>query len=99
MAPRSAADGSASCRTRDAGGDGRGRRLPEAAGGWADFVLRQDRAGAWFYESLSGEAMPSWLERALARRGDRPRCRIEWSDAGRDTHRAGGLACLDAIAA
>ena len=83
----------------DAGADGRGPRIPEAAGGWADFVLRQDRAGAWFYESLSGEAMPSWLERALARRGDRPRCRIEWADADRDTHRAGVLACLDAIAA
>ncbi len=83
----------------DAGADGRPARIPEAAGGWADFVLRQDRAGIWFYESISGEAMPSWLTRALARRPDRPHCRIEWSDADRDTHRAGVLACLDAIAA
>jgi para-aminobenzoate synthetase component 1 len=83
----------------DGGADGAPPRIPEAAGGWADFVLRQDRVGIWFYESISGEAMPSWLVRALTRRRDRPRWAIEWADADRDTHRAGVLACLDAIAA
>jgi para-aminobenzoate synthetase component 1 len=43
--------------------------------------------------------MPPWLTSALTRRGDRPHWRIEWADADRDTHRAGVLACLDAIAA
>ncbi|MBV9513921.1 MAG: aminodeoxychorismate synthase component I [Mycobacteriaceae bacterium] len=77
----------------------RAPRIPHAAGGWADFVLRQDRDGTWWYECLSGEAMPSWLAGALSRRPDRPKCRIEWAGADRDTHRAGVLACLDAIAA
>ncbi len=30
----------------------RGRRLPLAAGGWADHVLRRDAAGQWWFESL-----------------------------------------------
>ena len=38
----------------DAGVDGLGPRIPEAAGGWSDCVLRQDRDGQWWYESLSG---------------------------------------------
>jgi para-aminobenzoate synthetase component 1 len=42
----------------DAGVDGRGPRIPEAAGGWSDCVLRQDRDGQWWYESLSGAALP-----------------------------------------
>jgi para-aminobenzoate synthetase component I len=83
----------------DAGADGAPPRIPEAAGGWADFVLRCDRAGTWFYESISGEAMPSWLARALTRRRDRARCPIEWAEPDRHTHRAGVLACLEAITA
>ncbi|MGO4446491.1 aminodeoxychorismate synthase component I [Mycobacterium sp. 2YAF39] len=83
----------------DAGADGRGPRLPEAAGGWSDCVLRQDRDGHWWYESLSGAPLPQWL-------GDAVRCpvparhsEIMWADADRDAHRRGVLACLDAIAA
>ncbi|MDT5081673.1 MAG: para-aminobenzoate synthetase component, partial [Mycobacterium sp.] len=38
----------------DAGAAGRGPRIPEAAGGWTDDVLRQDSGGNWWYESLSG---------------------------------------------
>ena len=83
----------------DPGADGESARIPEAAGGWADCVLRQDRDGIWWYESLSGTPMPPWLARALASTPDPAACRIDWDGADRDTHRAGVLACLDAIAA
>lgn len=83
----------------DAGADGGPPRIPEAAGGWTDCVLRQDRDEIWWYESISGAPMPSWLRRALSREPDRTLCRIEWADADRDTHRVGVLACLDAISA
>jgi para-aminobenzoate synthetase component I len=83
----------------DPGAEGEPARIPEAAGGWADCVLRQDRDGIWWYESLSGTPMPPWLARVLARTPDRAACRIDWDGADRDTHRAGVLACLDAIAA
>jgi para-aminobenzoate synthetase component 1 len=83
----------------DAGAEGRPPRIPEAAGGWADCVLRQDRDGIWWYESLSGAPLPSWLTRALSSRPDRADCHIDWDDADRATHRAGVLACLEAIAA
>ncbi len=45
----------------DAGADGLGPRLPEAAGGWSDCVLRQDRDGHWWYESLSGAPLSAWV--------------------------------------
>ena len=50
----------------DPGADGRGHRIPEAAGGWTDCVLRRDRDGRWWYESLSGAPMAGWLTAALA---------------------------------
>ncbi len=40
-------------------------RIPEAAGGWSDCVLRQDRDGQWWYESLSGAPLPEWVAEAL----------------------------------
>jgi para-aminobenzoate synthetase component 1 len=83
----------------DAGADGQPQRIPEAAGAWADCVLRQDRDGTWWYESLSGTPMPSWLARVLSSTPDRASWRIDWDGADRDTHRAGVLACLDAISA
>ncbi|HZQ31763.1 MAG TPA: aminodeoxychorismate synthase component I, partial [Mycobacterium sp.] len=83
----------------DAGSSGELPRIPEVAGGWTDSVLRQDRDEIWWYESLSGAPMPMWLTRALASTPDRTSCRIDWDDADRDTHRAGVLACLDAIGA
>ena len=49
----------------DAGADGRGPRIPEAAGGWSDCVLRQDRDGQWWYESLSGAPLSTWVTEAL----------------------------------
>jgi para-aminobenzoate synthetase component 1 len=83
----------------DAGRDGSGPRIPEAAGGWTDDVLRQDADGNWWYESLSGTSAPTWLADAVG--GDVPTstCHVAWGEADRDTHRAGVLACLDAITA
>ncbi|HET7665123.1 MAG TPA: aminodeoxychorismate synthase component I, partial [Mycobacterium sp.] len=65
----------------------------------SDCVLRQDRDGQWWYESLSGAAIPEWVTEALSA-GVPPReYRIVWGDADRDAHRRGVLECLDAIAA
>jgi para-aminobenzoate synthetase component 1 len=83
----------------DAGRDGAGPRIPVAAGGWTDDVLRQDLGGNWWYESLSGDAAPTWLAPALASEVPESRCHVEWGVADRDEHRAGVLACLDAITA
>ncbi|HUO37510.1 MAG TPA: aminodeoxychorismate synthase component I, partial [Mycobacterium sp.] len=80
----------------DSGADGGAPRIPEAAGGWADCVLRQDGAGVWWYESLSGKPPPRWLSRALPGRRQ-PWCHIGWDDADRAAHRAGVQACLEAI--
>jgi para-aminobenzoate synthetase component I len=83
----------------DRGADGHGPRIPEAAGGWADHVLRQDRDGTWWYESLSGAAAPSWLTEALTADVPRAPCHVAWGHADRAAHQAGVLACLDAITA
>lgn len=84
----------------DAGADGRPHRIPEAAGGWTDCVLRRDRDGRWWYESLSGAPMPEWLTSALsATSGPARQCRIGWHVADREAHRDGVLACLEAIRA
>lgn len=84
----------------DAGADGRPHRIPAAAGGWTDCVLRRDRDGQWWYESLSGAPMPEWLSAALAATpGPARACRIDWDVADRDAHREAVLACLEAIRA
>ncbi|BBZ12399.1 aminodeoxychorismate synthase component I [Mycobacterium branderi] len=83
----------------DPGADGRAPRIPEAAGGWTDCVLRCDRDRHWWYESLSGAPMPGWLVDALSAPAPERACRIDWDDADRAAHRAGVLACLEAIAA
>lgn len=84
----------------DAGADGRPHRIPEAAGGWTDCVLRRDRDGRWWYESLSGAPMPEWLTAALAATpGPARECRIDWGVADREAHRGAVLACLEAIRA
>ncbi|MGJ6122521.1 aminodeoxychorismate synthase component I [Mycolicibacterium sp. Y3] len=72
-------------------------RLPAAAGGWSDCVLRQDRDGLWWYESLSGTASPDWLT-GIAATPARPYA-IDWRAPDRKAHQAGVLACLEAIAA
>jgi para-aminobenzoate synthetase component I len=91
----------------DAGSDGQPARIPEAAGGWTDCVLRRDHDRQWWYESLSGAQMPDWLAEVLAAAGSQPTpppasarsWRIDWDAADRDTHRGGVLACLEAIRA
>ncbi len=76
--------------------DGAGR-IPMAAGGWSDCVLRQDAAGHWWYESLSGAPIPDWLA-DLEPAAPAPYS-IDWCPPDRTSHRAGVLACLEAIAA
>jgi para-aminobenzoate synthetase component I len=83
----------------DAGADGREPRIPEAAGGWSDCVLRQDGDGQWWYESLSGAELPGWVSEALRERVAPRSSAIVWGAADRDAHRRGVLSCLDAIAA
>jgi para-aminobenzoate synthetase component 1 len=64
-------------------------------------VLRCDRDRQWWFESLSGAPMPGWLAEALSRRisaNTAPGAfQIDWDAADRASHRAGVLACLEAI--
>jgi para-aminobenzoate synthetase component I len=87
----------------DRGADGRPTRIPEAAGGWTDCVLRCDLDEQWWFESLSGASMPGWLTEVLAAltppSAPARAYRIEWDAADRQAHRAGVLACLEAIRA
>ena len=83
----------------DAGADGFGPRVPEAAGGWTDCVLRLDRAGAWWYECLSGTVIPNWLSSALTTQPVIGCCEIAWRRPDVEQHRMGVLACLEAIRA
>ena len=88
----------------DPGADGRPARIPEAAGGWTDCVLRRDRDAQWWYESLSGAPMPDWLAGTLATvpatMSAPPRdCWIDWDAPDREAHRNDVLACLEAIRA
>lgn len=78
--------------------DGAGApRIPAAAGGWSDAVLRQDADGVWWHESLSGAALPAWLA-GVAESAPRPYT-MTWTAPDRDRHLAGVAACLQAIAA
>ena len=83
----------------DAGADGRAPRVPEAAGGWTDCVLRQDRDGVWWYESLTGTPLFPWVTDALQDPVPAGHVEIAWGEPDRDAHRRGVLDCLDAIAA
>jgi len=83
----------------DAGADGRPTRIPEAAGGWTDCVLRCDRDRQWWFESLSGAPMPGWLAEALTTPAPARAYRVDWDAADRPAHRDGVLACLEAIRA
>lgn len=83
----------------DAGADGRPGRIPEAAGGWSDCVLRQDCDGQWWYESLSGAEPSAWVVDALRKPLPPHGFEMTWGEADRDVHRLGVLECLDAIAA
>ncbi|MDF2825630.1 MAG: pabB [Mycobacterium sp.] len=76
-----------------------GNRLPAAAGGWTDCVLRCDRDGIWWFEDLTGAPMPHWLHNALAASAEPVPWQMDWSAPDRAVHRAGVLACLEAIRA
>ncbi|OBG50795.1 aminodeoxychorismate synthase, component I [Mycolicibacterium fortuitum] len=81
----------------DPGADGAPPRIPVAAGGWSDCVLRQDADGLWWFESLSGAELPTWLH--TVRAAEPRRYALTWVAPDRDDHRRGVLACLEAIAA
>ncbi|WP_422745080.1 aminodeoxychorismate synthase component I [Mycobacterium sp. WMMD1722] len=83
----------------DAGADGAGPRIPVAAGGWTDSVLRCDRRGRWWYESLSGAELPGWLAESLRRPAATAGHHVDWTAPDRDAHTRGVLDCLAAIAA
>lgn len=83
----------------DPGADGAPPRIPEAAGGWTDSVLRLDCEGTWWYESLSGAALPSWLAASFATQPPEGHCVIDWQMPDAAAHRAGVLSCLEAIRA
>lgn len=83
----------------DEGADGAPPRIPEAAGGWSDCVLRQDGDGQWWYESLTGAALSDWVADAIRNPLRADGYGITWDDADRDSHRRGVLECLEAIAA
>ena len=84
----------------DAGADGLAPRIPEAAGGWTDCVLRQRPRRAMvvrkpFRRTASGRGCADALRTLACAAG----LDIAWGDADRDAHRSGVLACLEAIAA
>ena len=83
----------------DPGADGAAARIPEAAGGWTDCVLRLDRDGHWWFESLAGAAAAEWIPAALAAATPVGACEIAWGEPDLSTHRSGVCCCLEAIGA
>lgn len=83
----------------DAAADGCGPRVPEAAGGWADAVLRCAADGTWWHESLSGAAISPWVAEALQAPPARGTASVTWRDADWEAHQRGVHACLAAIGA
>ncbi len=83
----------------DPGSDGAPPRIPEAAGGWTDSVLRCDAGGCWWFESLTDTGIPGWLTAALSDDPVRGECNIDWRQPDPARHRAGVLSCLEAIRA
>ena len=83
----------------DAGADGASPRIPVAAGGWTDCVLRLDDGGCWWFESLAGQPIPSWVATALSTPPAAAGWAIEWESPDARRHRDGVLSCLAAIRA
>ncbi len=83
----------------DPGADGAGPRIPPAAGGWTDDVVRLDADGCWWYENLTGAAPPQWLTAALAVPVYPVAAGIDWGRADFDQHQVGVEDCLEAIRA
>ncbi|TDO18799.1 para-aminobenzoate synthetase component 1 [Mycobacterium sp. BK086] len=83
----------------DAASDGAPPRIPEAAGGWTDSVLRQDHDGYWWHESLSGAPIAGWVSDALSSPPPRSTYEIDWEEPDFARHQDGVLAALAAIGA
>jgi len=83
----------------DAASDAAPPRIPEAAGGWTDSVLRLDPDGCWWHESLSGAPIAAWLADALSDPPPRDNYEIDWEEPDFAHHQEGVLACLAAIGA
>ncbi len=83
----------------DAAADGAPPRIPPAAGGWTDCVLRLDRDGTWWYETLTGAELPGWITVALNSPAASGGCDIVWHPPSAEQHRGAVLSCLDAIGA
>lgn len=83
----------------DAGAGRAGPRIPPAAGGWTDCVLRCDADGRWWYESLSGAPPAAWLATALDSPAEPTGYAVAWDGPDEARHRAAVLDCLAAIAA
>ena len=83
----------------DPGADRAAARIPEAAGGWTDSVLRLDCDGDWWFESLAGDGPGEWVREALAGTTPCGLCEIIWQEPDLSSHRSGVYACLEAIGA
>lgn len=83
----------------DAAADGTPPRIPEAAGGWTDSVLRLDRDGCWWHESLSAAPIAGWVADALSNPPARAAYEIDWEEPDFARHQDGVAACLAAIGA
>ena len=83
----------------DAGADGHPPRVPEAAGGWTDCVLRLDHEGCWWYESLTDATLPGWIAAALVAAPPRLEWEIDWAEPDYDQHQHRVRSCLEAIGA
>jgi para-aminobenzoate synthetase component I len=80
------------------------RRLPHAAWGWADHVLRRDAEGQWWFEALGAvePGLLAELSEAVAAEGEPPRSSWQAGPMRRpdaDQHRKAVRGCLDEIAA
>jgi para-aminobenzoate synthetase component 1 len=83
----------------DPGADGLGPRIPAAAGGWSDCVLRRDLDGCWWYESLSGAALFDWVADSVRTPAAPSAYELDWTPPDRRVHHRGVTECLAAIAA
>ncbi|PND56624.1 aminodeoxychorismate synthase, component I [Mycobacterium sp. ENV421] len=83
----------------DATADGAPPRIPEVAGGWTDNVLRLDRDGCWWHESLSAAPIAGWVADALSSPAPPLTYDIDWDKPDFARHQDGVLACLAAIEA